>query len=352
MAVKIFLHIPDELACTVYRAKMPMLHLYNDLSSHGIHITGDTKTLKYEDFDIHVFNRLIRPDFYMEVVAPWLELGKKFVWQCDDDLWKITKWNPAHRLLNEHDLNSTELYMSKCEALWTSTKYLGGILPFPEKVKVLPNLIDINLFDSEIQHTTEGPLKILWCGSSSHDKDFDDIIEPIIKILEKHGDKVAAIFWGYLPTPFANFEREPGFSHAALVPKYKNLFYGEWFSHREYFYKLRHFKPDIAIMPLDDCKFNYSKSNLKYLEMSMAGAACIATDLPPYDCVVNKETGLLVKPGDTQGWFDALDELIQNKDYRLKLNENARAQIYQKYSWNSPSRMLWLQAFLDLVSRL
>jgi glycosyltransferase involved in cell wall biosynthesis len=104
-------------------------------------------------------------------------------------------------------------------------------------------------------------------------------------------------------------------------------------------------------MPLDDCTFNYSKSNLKYLEMSMAGAACITTDLPPYECVINKETGIKVKPKDSQGWFDALDELIQNRDYRLKLNENARLQIHTKYSWHSCSRQLWLQAYLDLLSR-
>lgn len=330
---------------------MPMLHLYNELSLYGINVTGDNKTLKYENFDIYIFNRLIRPDFYMEAIATWLELGKKFVWQGDDDLWEITKWNPVHRLLDGNDLIATELYMSKCESLWASTKHLAETLPFPEKAKVLPNLIDINLFDSEIEYTKDGPLKILWCGSSSHDKDFDDVVEPIIKVLDKYKNKIASIFWGYLPTPFANFEREPGFPHANLVPKYENLFFGEWFSHREYFYKLRNLKPDIAIMPLDDCKFNYSKSNLKYLEMSMAGAACIATDLPPYDCITDKENGILVKSGDSQGWFDALDELIQNKEYRIKLNKNARDLVYTRYSWNSPSRQLWLQAYVDLVSR-
>jgi glycosyltransferase involved in cell wall biosynthesis len=351
MAIKIFLHIPDDKACTVYRATLPMLHLYNDLSLHGIHITGDVKTLPCEKFDIFVFNRLIRPNFYQEVIAPWLEQGKKFAWQADDDLWQITEWNPVHTLLNEHDLLATELYISKCEYAWVSTEPLAKVINAPEKTKVLPNLVDVNHYDAKIEHSTTGPLKIVWCGSSSHDKDFEAVIKPIIKILEKHKQDIAVIFWGYLPTELANFERQPGFPHADLVPKYENLYCGEWFSHREYFYKLRHLKPDIAIMPLDDCVFNHSKSNLKYLEMSMAGAACIATDLPPYDCITNKENGLLVKPGDEQGWFDALDELIQNREYRLKLNDNARDLIHQKYTWQSPARQLWLQAYLDLVSR-
>lgn len=350
MAVKLFLHLPDDRACTIYRASMPLLHLYNDLSLHGIHITGDNKTLKYEDFDGYIFNRLIRPNFYNEVIAPWLERGKKFTWQCDDDLWRITKWNPVHRLLDANDLQATELYISKCDHAWVSTEPLKNVINAPGKTRVLPNLIDVNLFDSEIVHSTSGPLKILWCGGCSHEKDFDDIIQPLVRILEKYKRDIAVVFWGYLPTQLAAFEREPGFPHANLLPKYENLFYGEWFSIREYFYKLRDFKPDIAIMPLNDCQFNESKSNLKYLEMSMAGAACIATDLLPYKCIVDKETGIKVKPNDEQGWFDAMDELIQNKEYRLKLNQNAREQIWAKYTWNSPARQLWLNAFLDLAA--
>ena len=345
MAVKIFLHIPDNSACTVYRAEMPMLHLYSDLSMNGIHITGDNKTLPKEIFDVYIFNRLIRPDFYINIIDPLLKMGKQLVWQCDDDIWNIPEWNPASKLLNVQDLNSTELYLDKCKSIWVSTDELASTIIHPEKIKVLPNLIDLNKFD-EVTHENYGPIKIVWCGSSSHDKDFDVIVEPIIKIAEKHKDKVAIIFWGYLPTALANFEREPGFPYASLIPKYDNLFFGEWFSNREYFHKLRELKPDIALMPLDNCKFNYSKSNLKYIEMSMAGAACIATDLPPYESIQNKETGLKVKNG--QEWYDALDELIQNRDYRLKLNTNACEQIRQKYCWQCPTRQLWLQAFLEL----
>lgn len=347
MATKIFYHIPDDKACTIYRATMPIFHLYSDLSMNKIFITGDIKTLPNEEFDIYIFNRLIRPNLYNEVIEPNLRLGKKFVWQCDDDLWKIPDWNPVHVLLKEEDLNATNLYMDKCKSLWVSTENLAKVVGHSDKTRILPNLIDINQFDEDIIYTE--PLKIVWCGSSSHDEDLMIIVEPIIRILEKYRE-IAVIFWGYLPTDLANFSRQPGFPHANLVPKYQNLYYGEWFSNREYFHKLRNLKPDIAIMPLDGCEFNNSKSNLKFLEMSMAGAACIATNLPPYNCIRNKETGILVETEDREGWTDALVELIENKEYRLKLNTAAREQIRQDYTWQSPRRQLWLQAFLELTS--
>lgn len=348
MSTKIFVHLPDDHACTVYRAQMPYLHLYSELSSQGIHLTADNKTLPKEEFDIFIFNRLIRPNFFSEVILPWNRLGKSFVWQCDDDLWQIPQWNPSIQQLNEQDLDSTDKYIELAKALWVSTKQIKDFVAAPDKTKILPNLVDLNHYDEVIQRG-EGPIKILWCGGASHDGDFDDIIEPVIKLSDKYKEKIAFIFWGYLPTQLAYFERQPGYSHANIYPKYPNVFSGEWFSNREYFYKLRQLKPDIAIMPLRDCPFNYSKSNLKFLEMSMSGAACIATDLPPYDCILQNETGIRIKPRDSQTWHDALDELIINKAKRLEIHENARAQIKAMFTWQSPSRQLWLQAFLDLI---
>lgn len=347
MATKIFFHIPDDHACTVCRAVQPMMHLYSDLSMNGIHIVGDNKTLPKEEFDIYLFNRLVRPNSYFEIVEPLLQQGKRFIWQCDDNLWHIPKWNPASKLLNLEDLKATELYISQCQALWTSTNNLAKFIGHPEKIKVLPNLIDVNQFNDKIVHQDQGPIKIVWCGSASHDKDFDVVVEPIIKLLEKYKDKIAMIFWGYLPTDFATYERSPGFPYANLVPKYENVYFGEWFTNREYFHKLRGLNPDIALMPLDDCEFNYSKSNLKFLEMSMSGAACVATDLPPYESIKHGETGFKIKT--SQEWYDCLEELIENKNYRRKISANAFEQVKQEYSWQCPTRNVWLKAFLDLL---
>lgn len=346
MAKKIFIHIPDDFACTLYRTKNPMLHLYSDLSKHGMHIIGDTKVLPKEEFDTYIFNRLIRPKFYSEFIEPSLRLGKKFVWQCDDNLWLIPEWNPALKLLDQNDLDCTKHYVTIANDLWISTNTLSKYVGHPQKTKILPNLVDVNQFDEKIVHDEE-PIKIVWCGSASHHHDFAPVIEAIIKLIEKHKNKVAFIFWGYLPDELANFERSPGYEYATLVPKYSNVFYGEWFSNREYFHKLRALKPDIAIIPLMDCEFNHSRSNIKFLEMSMAGAACVASDLPPYECIKHQETGFKVK--SSKEWYDTINELIKNKKKRLKINAAAIEQVRSEYSWQSPSRELWLNAFLDLL---
>ena len=55
------------------------------------------------------------------------------------------------------------------------------------------------------------------------------------------------------------------------------------------------------------------------------------TDLPPYKSIRHNETGLLVKSSDD--WYNALVELIDNKDLRLKIADNARQQVTEEFSW-------------------
>jgi len=346
---KIFLHIPNETACSLYRGTLPVAHCYHELANHGVRIIGDKAPLHEEEFSHYIFNRVVNKDFYAQHIEHYLRANKKLIWQTDDDLWNIPNWNPSSKLITRELLNMTNVFMSKALKYIVSTDELANLINEPEKTYVLPNLIDSSYFTPEIEKV-EGPVKIVWAGSASHDNDLEQIIEPLIKILEKYRERVFAIFWGYLPTGLANFEREPGFPHANIVPKYPNLFYGEWFSGRMYYQKLMQLQTDIAIMPLSNCKFNYSKSNLKYLELAMSGAACIATKLPPYACIKHNETGMLVEPDDNDDWFNCMEELIENKDLRRRLAKNARQQVVEEYSWQCSQRNKWVKAFLEIAS--
>jgi O-antigen biosynthesis protein len=341
MAYKIFLHCPDDTACSLYRAKLPFQHCYSKLSENNIYLNADVKAEGL--YDSYIFSRLLRSNFYSEFITQIY--NKKLVYQTDDDIWHIPDWNPSSRLLTNDDLQVTDYYINGSAKIVTSTQPLAELLNHPKKTLVLPNLIDTAHF-SDKKRIGDKPLKILWCGSSSHHGDLEEIVEPIIKISEKYGDDVGIIFWGYIPAALGNFERVPGYPYAEIVPKYKNIFKGEWFNLNLYFDKLNQLEPDIAIIPLQDCQFNYSKSNLKWLEMTMAGAATIATDLPPYQSIRHNETGLLVKSSDD--WYNALVELIDNKDLRLKIADNAKQQVTEEFSWQCSKKKLWEDFFLDL----
>jgi glycosyltransferase involved in cell wall biosynthesis len=67
------------------------------------------------------------------------------------------------------------------------------------------------------------------------------------------------------------------------------------------------------------------KSDLKWLESSMAGAAFIGSDAKPYATVKHGRTGLLA---DTpQEWEEAIETLIVDDTLRLKLAHAARKHV-------------------------
>jgi hypothetical protein len=87
-------------------------------------------------------------------------------------------------------------------------------------------------------------------------------------------------------------------------------------------------------------------SNLKFLEMSMAGAACIATNSAPYQCIKHNETGILID--DPVDWYDAISTLLNDVLFRKKLVKNAQEQIREEFSWQCSKKNLWLEAFLKV----
>jgi glycosyltransferase involved in cell wall biosynthesis len=87
---------------------------------------------------------------------------------------------------------------------------------------------------------------------------------------------------------------------------------------------------DITISPLRDTLFNRSKSDLKFLDSSAIGAACVCSRVPPYESSVkHKETGWLAED-QTQDWIEALDSLIADHNLRLRMARNASRYLYNE----------------------
>lgn len=343
--MKIFVHIPDSTAPSFYRATLPTLHLYHDLSMHGITLIGDHRPINGENFDAYLIHRVVRADFWT-FVNHLIENGKKVIWQTDDDLWNIPSWNPASKRVFEADRAIIHKLAYGAERIVVSTEHLKSLIEYPEKISVLPNLVDLSFFPMNKQqrkpYTT-----ILWAGSPTHERDLQEVVEPIQRILEEFTD-VRVVFWGYAPTELADFFRPPGDRHAWLVPKSKQVVFMDWAEGRLYFEALNRMTPDIALGPLHDSKFNYSKSSIKSLEMIAAGAAFIGTDLPPYQWIENGVTGMLVPPGDRQGWYDALKKLIVDVQFRKQLNICGQTVVRAKYCWQSTGRDVWTNFFTGL----
>ncbi len=64
----------------------------------------------------------------------------------------------------------------------------------------------------------------------------------------------------------------------------------------------------------------------------LCGKPAIAFNLDGTPEVINEETGRMVEPGDLENFIKACKELIENKQLREKLGENAKKQVREKFA--------------------
>ncbi len=164
---------------------------------------------------------------------------------------------------------------------------------------------------------TGNSIKLVF-STSSFQNDLLSIVLPAIdKILQEYEGKVEAHFWGVKP---------------------RGLSRDNWYFHRfimDYDRFLRRFSRahyDIGLAPMRNDLFHNSKTNNKFREYGACGIAGIYSDVEVYSTSVQHgSTGLLV-PNHTDGWHEAIVQLIENQDLRQKLTMQAQEYVRQNYS--------------------
>ncbi len=357
---KIFIHLPDGSACSYYRVVLPTMQCYSDLAKEGIQLIFGDSPVEGEKCDVYMFHRIIKKNFWQAIYQLQCK-GSKICWSLDDDIFNVTSQNPASNKIHDLDKKlAIELY-DYWDSMVVNTKPLFDLINRPEKTFIAPNLVDLSCFtttkkqlkkNTKFGFSSNPPIRILWTGSNTHDEDLQQIVEPVLELIKQFGQSIQFVFWGYLPTSFADFVRKPGSDHAILKPKKtleKNIIYVPTVPFRAYYDLLANLDVDIGIAPLSDCKFNHSKSSLKSLEMIMSGAAFVGTNLTPYQWIENHQDGILIEPGDKNGWFEAIKELIHDRTKRKSLVQRGKEKIQAKYCWQSPAKNIWLEFFSKLL---
>ncbi len=89
---------------------------------------------------------------------------------------------------------------------------------------------------------------------------------------------------------------------------------------------------DIGLYPLEKAEWVLGKSGNKALAYMNVGIPCVATDFGTNALVIqNKEDGFLVD-NTKDDWFSALLFLIDNTEERVRIGQNARLAVEQKFS--------------------
>jgi len=281
-----------------------------------------------EENDILVFTRLYHADPF-KLLYRARAMGKKVVYEIDDNIWTILPVNPVEPVFNQKTVQKMiEGLIEEADLVTTTTDYLANVLrKFNKNVWICPNAIDRNIYKERERKNSE--LRIGWSGSVTHFDDLLLIIDVIIDLQKKYNFKfILEGLTGYpLLSEIAswNFLRKRGwrpelntfFDKALLFwDKLQKINYVHIPFYIPFLYPqiLRDLDIDIGLAPLLNNEFNRSKSCIKFSEYAASGMVTLASDVLPY----NKEVNYLAQ-NTYKDWYRKLEKLIADKEFREKI---------------------------------
>lgn len=153
-------------------------------------------------------------------------------------------------------------------------------------------------------------------GTKTHDADFLIVAPAIARIMEKYPN-VRLTIVGYLTLPDLLVPYQDRVDRIGLLSNLEA--YWEFLS-----------QADINIAPLKPNLFNDCKSEIKWLEAAVLGVPSIVTDTKMYLEVLQDGEDVLIA-STQQEWFEKLHQLVDDKNYRLRMANQAKQKALQEY---------------------
>jgi glycosyltransferase involved in cell wall biosynthesis len=242
-----------------------------------------------------------------------------FLHALDDDLLDLEEGDVPTRELAEIR-RVVALFAREAAGLIVSTRPLADRMArFNPNVTVVPNHLDERLFRAPTPAGHDVPT-IGFMGSHTHEKDLRSVLRGIRETMTRHGEGVRLEFAGGTANPRIHslFEGKD-FRSLNTGPDHEYVHFIPWFQ--------RTVSWDAAFAPLVDTPLNRSKSDIKFLDYALLGVPAVYADVPIYcHSVEHGVTGLLAPP-TPDGFRDALDVLLGDRDLRSRIARGAREAV-------------------------
>lgn len=338
--------------CWFHRNHIPM----NGLTSRGhqvklVTIDPDMAQQWFDWADVALYSRVYPLD-PLPQIRKFKQMGKKVVYEMDDDLWTVNQDNPSVAISAEKRWQYEHI-IQEADAVTTTTEFLANkIRKWNKNVFVCPNSIDFNHYLPRLKQSKE--LLVGYSGAASHWKDLEIIIDPILELQGKYD--FTFVLQGMVSSPL---ESEVYIMRQLLALKlnpekarYMESAVALWeklrkikFYHTPFYVPYLHAQAlrrcdlDIGLAPLMDNEFNRGKSCLKFYEYASVGTVTLASDVLPY----NKEVGYCAKNNHKE-WVKKLEKLIVDEKFRKELLDKQQNWVKENRDIAKIS-MLWEKAF-------
>lgn len=271
------------------------------------------------DADVVVINRPGRAH-WAEMIPHLQAAGVRVVVDVDDDFAAIPVGNSARATYQQPRCNGKWLERAclLADLVTTSTPDLARRYAPHGRVVVLPNLVPAAYLDVEISETWERTIG--WSGSvDTHPGDLETTGRGVADVLATHdGWSVHVVGTG------------KGVAQRLGIDQVNAL--GKWLPFEQYPHAMA--RLSIGIVPLQDSRFNRSKSALKMAEFGALGVPVVASPTPDNRRLHQLGVGMLA--ASPREWRAHLTRLIDDDGFRADCahagREAMKSQTYEQHA--------------------
>lgn len=299
-----------------------------------------------EAYDIVIVQRCYKFEVVRTLRIACDLLGKKLIFETDDDYFHLPTSNPCHQEVNQPGvLRGFVEVLRLADLITVSTQELKDVVyRFNKNVEVLPNnletvnsgfagrpsraygaeivkedgtvtipnqhgLVSIPAYYRDKMGAKKRVIRIGYTGTPSHHEDWETVRYSFEKLVKKYEGRIWVVFIGdryFYDKLEAGSKRK---IHIPVAPYY------------HYMQHIRNF--DIGLAPLVPNVFNMSKSEIKALEYGSWGVPSVLPHFVTYTRTFTHQKNCLTYYNSHE-FFECLEELINNDQLREDLGAAAR----------------------------
>ena len=246
------------------------------------------------------------------------ELGIPMIMDVDDYFEGVPMGNVAHGAWVYERPKLFRAMLEMADHRIASTPFLAD----KYDCNVAPNFVKTDQWDYPNRPKSD-KITLLHCGSLNRAEDF--LIQEIAFRDFLNQPNTQIIFMGWLPAWAQNFE--PGRVVFCNWVPYNEDPWGHKFNRM-----LRWLNPDISVSPLLHNDFNLAKSNIKWLESAMVGAAFVGKRWGELERTIEDGVDGHLASGKEE-WSEKLIMLAHDKDLRDRTSKAALDVVQSKWTW-------------------
>lgn len=298
--------------CSFYRGFGPLSQLAKNINDISLYNITDLNWASLAQLDVVMVPRIYNENL-LTAMDMCLNNFKKVWTDYDDNLFCVPRSNPSFNHFHNKEAVLAKA-AEKAHVITVTTEALYKTYrTYNKNTHIIPNAYDDCMFGEMPHHTGRRRKILVWRGSNTHDEDLISVADDIVAVANSpEFSDWKILFLGY----------NPAYITCRIKPD--RVLYKEPLDIIDYFKFMAGLNAAIMMVPLVDTGFNRAKSNIAYIEGTLAGACVFASRLPEF----NRPGCIDVAPGC---WGKMLLAAVEsaNKDpgFIQRNNDTARTHI-------------------------